>query len=195
MESTFFYVIGISLVVIALVISAIGARDESFPSTRMLRIGLPGVILVVIATATAAVILSEHEQQKRLDEANTAAAAESVAGSEANQASEAGQGAGGAAQPGGTEPAADGAQLFSDSGCTGCHTLAAAGSTAQVGPNLDDVLADQDENFIRTSIIDPSAFVEKGFPDGTMPQTYADQLSDADLSALVTYVYDSTHGK
>jgi cytochrome c2 len=34
---------------------------------------------------------------------------------------------------------ATGPQLFSQSGCGGCHTLAAAGSTGTVGPNLDQL--------------------------------------------------------
>jgi mono/diheme cytochrome c family protein len=43
---------------------------------------------------------------------------------------------------GGTPPQGDpvaGKEIFlGASGCTGCHTLADAGSTGQVGPNLDD---------------------------------------------------------
>jgi uncharacterized membrane protein len=33
--------------------------------------------------------------------------------------------------------AAAGSAVFASAGCTGCHTLAAAGATGQVGPNLD----------------------------------------------------------
>jgi mono/diheme cytochrome c family protein len=32
----------------------------------------------------------------------------------------------------------DGKQIFTSAGCAGCHTLAAAGATGTVGPNLDD---------------------------------------------------------
>ena len=41
----------------------------------------------------------------------------------------------------GTQPAGDavaGKQIFETAGCKGCHTLADAGATGNVGPNLDD---------------------------------------------------------
>ena len=47
-----------------------------------------------------------------------------------------GQKSGGAAAGGG---GGDGKALFASNGCGSCHTLADAGSTAQVGPNLDEV--------------------------------------------------------
>ncbi len=58
----------------------------------------------------------------------------------------------------------NGKALFAKSGCGGCHTFAAAGSTAKVGPNLDDAVAKykDDPDFIRESIIAPGAYVEKG---------------------------------
>ncbi len=53
--------------------------------------------------------------------------------------------------------AALGKQEFADLGCGSCHALADAGTTAQVGPNLDTVLASADAEFIRASIVDPNA--------------------------------------
>ena len=47
----------------------------------------------------------------------------------------------GAAPP--TVPGGPGAQVFANNGCGGCHTLAAAKSGGQVGPNLDEVLSGQ----------------------------------------------------
>jgi mono/diheme cytochrome c family protein len=35
--------------------------------------------------------------------------------------------------------ASDGKGVFTESGCAGCHTLAAAGASGTIGPNLDDV--------------------------------------------------------
>jgi mono/diheme cytochrome c family protein len=35
--------------------------------------------------------------------------------------------------------AAEGKQVFADAGCGSCHTLAAAGSSGAVGPNLDEL--------------------------------------------------------
>src|SRR5207248_3516824 len=48
--------------------------------------------------------------------------------------------AGGA--PAGGASAALGKQVFAQNGCGGCHTLAAAGASGKVGPDLDNVLRD-----------------------------------------------------
>ena len=101
------------------------------------------------------------------------------------------QKAGGAAAGGG---GSDGKALFASNGCGSCHTLADAGSTAQVGPNLDEVLKDKDAEFVRTSIMDPDAEIAPGFQPGIMPKTFGDQLSDEQLDALVKYLLDSTKG-
>ena len=85
------------------------------------------------------------------------------------------------------KPAADGKAVFESAGCGGCHTLADAGTTAQTGPVLDDVLKGKDAAFIKTSIENPSAEIAKGFPD-IMPKTYADSLSPEELDALVKYL-------
>jgi cytochrome c oxidase subunit II len=100
------------------------------------------------------------------------------------------RGGGGAAGGGGGEAAApDGKTLFAgDAGCKGCHTLADAGSTATVGPNLDKVLKGRDADFIKTSITDPGAFVEKGFPDGVMPPDFGQTLKPEEIDALVDYL-------
>ena len=55
-----------------------------------------------------------------------------------------------------------GKEVFLTSGCGGCHTFTAAGSTRNAGPNLDLVAEKYDAAFIRTSIVDPGAFLEKG---------------------------------
>ena len=82
--------------------------------------------------------------------------------------------------------------MFASAGCTGCHRLSDAGSTATTGPDLDAALKSKDEEFIRTSIIDPNDFVEDGYPPNVMPQGYEDQLSPEDLDALVSYLAQVT---
>jgi cytochrome c oxidase subunit 2 len=98
--------------------------------------------------------------------------------------------AGGGGGGGGQAAAPNGEQLFTSAGCAGCHTLKAAGSTAKVGPDLGK-LANADAAFIRTSIIDPSAQVEKGFQDGVMPQDFKTKLSKEEIDALVKYLLES----
>jgi cytochrome c oxidase subunit II len=91
-------------------------------------------------------------------------------------------------------PAADaGAQVFAANGCGGCHTLAAAGSTGAVGPNLDKSLAPDDHAAdIEKMITDPNAEVVPGYPPNVMPADYGKSLTPAQLSDLVQFLIDST---
>jgi cytochrome c oxidase subunit II len=86
-----------------------------------------------------------------------------------------------------------GATVFTNQGCGACHTFAPARSTAKVGPDLDD-LPEQAQragkplaDFTRESIVDPSAYVEKGYPDNVMPKTF-ESLPKQQLDALVQYL-------
>jgi len=101
-----------------------------------------------------------------------------------------GGGTSGGGGGGENEAAASGEQLFSANGCDGCHTLAAAGATGKVGPNLGR-LENADAAFIRKSIVDPNAEIEKGFKPDVMPQNFGEQLSKEDLDALVKYLLES----
>jgi cytochrome c oxidase subunit 2 len=102
-----------------------------------------------------------------------------------------GEAAGGEGGGGG---AADGQAIFEAQGCASCHTLADAGSSAQVGPNLDTVLEGVDADYVRTAIVDPNQEISEGFQPGVMPQDYGEQLSDAELDALVDYLLEATGG-
>jgi cytochrome c oxidase subunit II len=99
---------------------------------------------------------------------------------------------GGGAAGGGAKSAALGKQVFDQNGCGGCHKLAAAGSSGSVGPDLDNVLADAAKyakgkppaDYVRESIVSPSAFVVPGFQKGTMPESFA-KLPPDQIDALV----------
>jgi plastocyanin len=70
MEETTFYVLGLVLVVVALVVSVIGLRSERFPGSRLtLAAGAGLLVLLVAATTTSAVILAREEQRHRNEEA------------------------------------------------------------------------------------------------------------------------------
>jgi cytochrome c oxidase subunit 2 len=97
---------------------------------------------------------------------------------------------GGGEEAGGEAP--DGRTLFTDTGCGGCHALADAETNGGTGPNLDENLAERDEAFIEQSIVDPSAEIAEGFSDGLMPKQYGDQLTPAELDALVKYLAEVT---
>ena len=96
-----------------------------------------------------------------------------------------GQTTGGGAPTG--DPAA-GKTVFMSNGCGSCHTLAEAGGSGTVGPDLDQVLKGKSPDFIHQSIIDPNAEIAPGFPPGVMPGTYGQQLSPADLDNLVAFL-------
>jgi len=76
--------------------------------------------------------------------------------------------------------------------CGTCHTLAQAGTTAQIGPNLDDAFAsareigengDTIEGIVRAQVENPRP--ENGDPSVSMP---ADIVSGQDLDDVAAYV-------
>jgi mono/diheme cytochrome c family protein len=73
----------------------------------------------------------------------------------------------------------DGKAIFKGCGCAGCHTLAAAGSTGTVGPNLDQLKP-------------PTARVVKQVTNGgaIMPP-FKGKLSPAQIQAVAEYVSSS----
>ncbi len=85
------------------------------------------------------------------------------------------------------------------SGCGTCHTLAAAGTTGTVGPNLgtkvvpDSKKAGQPlKTFIRESIVDPNKFISPGFQPNVMPQTFGKSLSSTQINNLVDFIASVT---
>ncbi len=85
-----------------------------------------------------------------------------------------------------------GKQTFTDLGCGACHALADAGTTAQVGPDLDTVLAGADPDFIRESIVDPNAKVAAGYQPDVMPKNFGEAIPKEQLDALVEYLASAT---
>jgi cytochrome c oxidase subunit 2 len=92
--------------------------------------------------------------------------------------------------------AAAGKAAFTSNGCGACHTLQAAKSTGKVGPDLDKLstYAQQAgkplEQFVRESIVNPDAYVEKGYPANVMPKNFG-SLPKAQLDGLVAFVVAS----
>jgi mono/diheme cytochrome c family protein len=86
--------------------------------------------------------------------------------------------------------AAAGKEIFTKTAvpaCSTCHTFKAAGSTAQVGPDLDQSLQGKDPQFILESITNPSAEIATGYTD-LMPKEYRTQLDDKQLADLVAFL-------
>ena len=66
--------------------------------------------------------------------------------------------------------------MFTSAGCVSCHTLADAGSTGTVGPNLDEAMPTKELAVDR---------VTNG--RGAMPP-FKGQLTEAQIDAVATYV-------
>ena len=89
-----------------------------------------------------------------------------------------------------------GQQIAQTAGCAGCHSI---DGTKIVGPSwkglfgkteifADGSTAVVDAAYIRESILTPSAKVVADFPDGVMPKTFADQLSEEQIADLIAYI-------
>ena len=76
--------------------------------------------------------------------------------------------------------ATKGEAVFASAGCGGCHTLEAAGSSGNIGPNLDDAKPDA------ALVLDR---VTNG--RGAMP-TFKGQLSEQEIADVAQYVVEST---
>jgi mono/diheme cytochrome c family protein len=101
----------------------------------------------------------------------------------------------------GTTPAA-GKQVFTGiGGCAACHTLAAAGSTGTVGPNLDTRLRADCAlpaskplrgttlaECIKNAIIKPYAYIPSGYSSGVMPPNFGTKLTASEITALVNFL-------
>ena len=97
-----------------------------------------------------------------------------------------------AAAPTATGPAMtatlDPVALINEKGCIACHTL--DGKGGPIGPSFDRIGAGRTREFLRRSILDPNADTSKGFERfaGTMPTTFGQVLTAAQLEALVGYL-------
>jgi len=75
-----------------------------------------------------------------------------------------------------------GAAVFETAGCGGCHTLAAAGSTGAVGPNLDELQPDLE------------AIVEQVTNGGGPMPAFGGRLTEEQIRDVAAYVFRSTSG-
>ena len=109
-------------------------------------------------------------------------------------------GAGGALLADGTEPVD---QVFHKAKCTACHTIPGIeGAVGKIGPVLEEGtnaplrLKDKDykgeakttPDYIMESIVSPSAYVVKPFPDNTMPKDFGVKLSAGAIKKIVDYL-------
>ena len=86
-----------------------------------------------------------------------------------------------------------GRALFADEGCNRCHAIAAIGAGGMLGPRLDTIDDDLDDNL--ESIDDPRRDIVDGYPEKLMPTDFGDRLDDAELRALAAFVTAASGGE
>ena len=97
---------------------------------------------------------------------------------------------------GGGGNAAAGKTVFDANNCASCHTFQPANASGTIGPDLDNAPeqdAKADHNmalaaFIKESIVNPDAYIAKGFTKGLMPTTFGSSLSKTQLNDLVAFI-------
>lgn len=140
-------------------------RNPDFPGNRL------GLFVAVAAalfalTMVGVVVFAAEEEESGGEVAET----------------QTGESPGGTTETGGQAEgdAAAGEAVFASSGCGGCHTLAAAGSSGAVGPNLDE--AKPDAALVVNRVTNGS---------GVMPP-FGDQLDEKQIQDVAAYVVAST---
>ncbi|HEX7083965.1 MAG TPA: cytochrome c [Gaiellaceae bacterium] len=168
-----------AFIVFALVSSfVIPARFPNFPGR-----GMAGYVVLVIAfflAFMAAVLVLGKERPEAAEPPRVTTNPAPIVTTQKAPTTTAKSG--GASSGGGTvgDPAA-GKAVFASAGCTGCHTLKAAGATGNVGPNLDQ---------LKPSEAAVAHQVENG--GGAMP-AFKGQLSQQQIQDVAAFVYASTH--
>ena len=168
--------VGAAFIVFALVSSFVmPRRNPNFPGKGMGWYVTVCVLFFVAMISAVLVFGREHEEKAG---AETAARTETTA--PAPTTTEAATTTSGGSLETKGDPAA-GKSVFTSAGCSGCHTLKAAGSSGNVGPNLDD--RKPSESKVKSQ-------VEHG--GGPMP-AYKGQLSDKQIQDVAAFVFASTH--
>jgi mono/diheme cytochrome c family protein len=170
--------VGAAFIAFALVSSfVLPRRSPNFPGRHM---GLYVTLCVLFFIAMLAAVLVFGKEREAAGEspAHTATQSGSLPGQTTSAPTTTSAGGGGGTTKG--DPTA-GKAVFTSAGCSGCHTLKAAGATGTVGPNLDQLKPAEARIVLQ---------VENG--GGPMP-AFKNQLSAKQIQDVAAFVYTSTH--
>jgi mono/diheme cytochrome c family protein len=175
-----------SFIVFALVVALVVPRSRpSFPGNRL------GVFLAIcgvffVAQLTTVLVLAEVGEADEPAHEETAAGGETTTGETTGGETTTGETTSEetttGAQPVEGDAAAGKEVFLGSAGCAGCHTLADAGSTGTIGPNLDAVKPAYDKVVSQ---------VTNG--GGGMPP-FGDSLSEEQIQDVAAYVSSATQG-
>ena len=170
-------VVGIAFIVFALVSSfVLPRRNPDFPGKHL---GLFITVCVLFFVAMISAVLVFGREPKEASAETTPAATTTAPSTTTTAPTTTGAATTTTASTQG-DPAA-GKTVFTSAGCSGCHTLKAAGASGTVGPNLDELKPAYD------TIVHQ---VEVG--GGPMP-AFKGQLTDTQIHDVAAFVYTSTH--
>ncbi len=170
-------------------------RDPDFPGKRLGTFVALTVLLFVVLIGAMVAFAGEGEEETAGHESTSTQAVTETTGTETGETE---------TEPTETEPtetetetetegetepeagaegdAAAGEAVFADNGCGSCHTLEAAGSSGNIGPNLDESQPDAE------LVVDR---VTNGA--GAMP-AFGDSLDEQQIQDVAAYVVESTSG-
>ena len=159
-------------------------RNPDFPGRGLGAYIAVSTLIFVAMVAAVVVFAKESEEEGDAAEVRETAPGDAdPTGTTGTEPTETGETETGETETGGTSgDAAAGEAVFASAGCGGCHTLEAAGSSGNVGPNLDESQPDAElvEDRVRNGA-------------GAMP-AYEGQLDDEEIANVVAYVVESTQG-
>lgn len=153
-------------------------RRPDFPGAGRLKLFIAVTVVLVVGMLTAVTVLAREEEEGEAHEGGEAAAETRAAETQAAETQPAETQA-----PGGTSPAGDaeaGADVYASSGCGGCHALEEAGSSGEIGPNLDQARPDRELVIER---------VTNG--KGVMP-AFGDELTEKEIVDVAAFVVQAT---
>ena len=84
--------------------------------------------------------------------------------------------------------------IGSQAGCVSCHSLDAG--VVIVGPSMDGIGSRAGstvsgmsvDEYLEESILNPDAYLLEGFPAGTMPQVWQDELTSEQVDQLIAFM-------
>jgi len=177
--------VGIAFIVFALVSSfVLPRRSPNFPG-RYLGLYVTLCVLFFVAMLAAVVVFGREKSEASASEspAHTATVSGTLPGqttsTPSTTATTTATGGGPAKAPEG-DPAA-GKAVFTSAGCSGCHTLKAAGATGTVGPNLDQ---------LKPPYARIVTQVEHG---GAIMPPFQGKLTSKQIHDVAAFVFTSTH--
>jgi mono/diheme cytochrome c family protein len=158
-------------------------RNADFPGKRLGAFIAVTVLLFLVLLGAMVAFAGESEEEHPAGEAgSTHAATETGETSETGETETQAETETETGADGGQGDAAAGEAIFADNGCGSCHTLAAAGASGSVGPNLDEAQPDFELAVDR---------VTNG--SGAMP-AFGDSLDEQQIRDVAAYVVESTSG-